>query len=87
MPFSPAMMALFDDVLGRPVVAPLMVTSARLAPEAQLEAGVVQQLVDVDQLDATAVALAKGAAHRRSTNLGRIKKLVHSEAIHLAGRV
>jgi enoyl-CoA hydratase/carnithine racemase len=87
MPFSPAMMALFDDVLGRPVVAPLMATSARLAPEAQLEAGVVQQLVAVEELDGAAVAMAKGAAHRRSANLGRIKKLIHGEAISLAGRV
>lgn len=87
MPFSPAMMALFDDVLGRPVVAPFMTTSARLAPDAQLDAGVVQLLVDTDELDAAAVGMAKGAAHRRGTNLGRIKKLIHGDAISLAGRV
>jgi enoyl-CoA hydratase/carnithine racemase len=87
MPFSPAMMALFDDVLGRPTVAPLMATSARVAPDAQLAAGVVQKLVDIEELDSAAVALAKGAAHRRGANLGRIKKLIHGEAITLAGRV
>ncbi|MFW2380967.1 MAG: enoyl-CoA hydratase/isomerase family protein [Acidimicrobiales bacterium] len=87
MPFSPAMMALFDDVLGRPVVAPFMTTSARVPPDAQLSAGVVQQLVDVESLDTAALALAKGAAHRRGANLGRIKHLIHSQVIALAGRV
>ncbi len=86
MPFSPAMMALFDDVLGRPTVAPFMATAARVPPEAQLGAGIVHRLVEVDQLEIAAIEMAKAAAHRRGANLGRIKKLIHSEAIALAGR-
>ncbi len=86
MPFSPAMMALFDDVLGRPNAARLMVTSERLAPAAQLDAGVVHQLVDPDDLVDIAVGIAASAAHRRGNNLGRIKNLLHRDAIALAGQ-
>lgn len=86
MPFSPGMMALFTDVLGHAVAARLMVTAERLGPDQQLEAGVVHQLVPSESLLDTAVAVAESAIHRRGPNLGRIKALVHHEAIHYAGR-
>ncbi len=86
MPFSPAMMALFDDVLGRPMAARLMVTSERLPPDQQQAAGVVHQIVDVADLDSASIALAATAVHRRGANLGRIKKLLHRDAINLAGK-
>ncbi len=86
MPFSPGMMALFADVLGRPAASRLMVTAERLAPEQQLAAGVVHQLAPEEDLLATAVGVAKAAAGRRGNNLGRIKALLHADAIALAGK-
>lgn len=86
MPFSPGMMALFADVLGRPTAARLMITAERLSPEHQLAAGVVHQLVPVEELVDTAIGVARTAAHRRGSNLGRIKALLHRDAIHHAGR-
>ncbi len=86
MPFSPGMMALFADVLGRPAASRLMVTAERLAPEQQLAAGVVHQIVPEDDLLATAVGVAEAAAGRRGNNLGRIKALLHADAIALAGK-
>lgn len=86
MPFSPGMMALFADVLGRPASSRLMVTAERLPPEQQLTAGVVHQLVSEEDLLTIAVGVAQAAAGRRGNNLGRIKSLLHAEAIALAGR-
>lgn len=86
MPFSPGMMALLSDVLGHPTASRLMVTAERLSPERQLGAGVVHQLVPVEDLLDAALGVASTAAHRRGSNLGRIKALLHRDAIHHAGR-
>ncbi len=85
MPFSPGMMALFADVLGRPTAGRLMVTAERLPPAQQLAAGVVHQTVPEEELLGTAIGVAKASASRRGSNLGRIKAVLHADAISLAG--
>ncbi len=87
MPFSPGMVALFADVLGRQSAARLMVTAERLGPPQQMAAGVVHQLAPIEELTGVAIGVARAAAARRGTNLERIKGLLHADAISLAGLV